>query len=70
MRHAYLIIAHSGWEQLKLLIGCLDSDNTDIYIHIDKKAVNVPVTDIENTTRKSNIEIFSEYKVYWGGVNW
>ena len=53
-----------------MLIGCLDSDNTDIYIHIDKKAVNVPVTDIENTTRKSNIEIFSEYKVYWGGVNW
>lgn len=66
MRHAYLIIAHSGWEQLKLLIGCLDSDNTDIYIHIDKKAVNVPVTDIKNTTRKSNVEIFSEYKVYWG----
>ena len=66
MRHAYLIIAHSGWEQLKLLIRCLDSDNTDIYIHIDKKAVNVPVTDIKNTTRKSNVEIFSEYKVYWG----
>lgn len=66
MRHAYLIIAHSGWEQLKLLIRCLDSDNTDIYIHIDKKVVNAPVTDIKNTTRKSNVEIFSEYKVYWG----
>lgn len=66
MRHAYLIIAHSGWEQLKLLIGCLDSDNTDIYIHIDKKAVDVPVANIKSATRMSNVEILSECKVYWG----
>ena len=66
MRHAYLIIAHSGWDQLKMLIGCLDSNNTDIYIHIDKKAKNVPTEDIKFTAKKSHVEIYSEYKVYWG----
>lgn len=66
MKHAYLIVAHSGWEQLKLLLECLDSQGTDIYIHIDKKAKNVPVEDIKNAAKKSHVEIYSEYKVYWG----
>lgn len=66
MRHAYLIITHSGWDQLRLLIECLDSNNTDIYIHVDKKTKDVPVEDIKNTAKKSHVEIFSEYKVYWG----
>nr|WP_308623735.1 beta-1,6-N-acetylglucosaminyltransferase [uncultured Eisenbergiella sp.] len=66
MRHAYLIVVHSGWEQLKMLLECLDSENTDIYIHIDKKAKNVPVTDIKNAVKNSCVEIYREYKVYWG----
>ena len=66
MRHAYLIIAHAGWEQLKVLIKQLDSDNSDIYIHIDKKAKNVPESEIKSTAVKSKVFIYREYKVYWG----
>lgn len=66
MRHAYLIIAHADWEQLKILIRKLDSDNSDIYIHIDKKAKNVPKEEIKATAVKSKVFIYQEYKVYWG----
>lgn len=66
MRHAYLIIAHAGWEQLKILLKLLDYENNDIYIHIDKKAKSVPISDLKSATTKSNIEIYCEYKVYWG----
>ena len=34
MQHAFLIIAHSNWEQLKTLIQLLNAENHDIYIHI------------------------------------
>ena len=37
MKHAFLIIAHNNWWQLKKLIECLDSGTHDIYVHIDKK---------------------------------
>lgn len=38
MKHAFLIIAHNNWWQLKKLIECLDSDTHDIYVHVDKKS--------------------------------
>lgn len=66
MRHAYLIIAHSNWEQLKILLRLLDSENNDIYVHIDRKAKNVPINCIRNSVSKSHIEIYQIYKVYWG----
>ena len=37
MQHAYCIIAHSYPQQLWHLIGLLDDDRNDIYIHIDQK---------------------------------
>ena len=46
MKHAYLIIAHQNWEQLKTLIGMLDYIDNDIYIHIDKKAKACPVDEL------------------------
>lgn len=37
-KHAYLIIAHSEPEILKILLSMLDDDRNDIYLHIDKKS--------------------------------
>ena len=37
MKHAYLIMAHDKFEQLAMLLQCLDYPDNDIYIHIDKK---------------------------------
>lgn len=66
MRHAYLIIAHANWDQLRILLRLLDSEFSDIFIHIDKKANNVPLDEIKNTAKKSNVKIIREYRVYWG----
>ena len=40
MKHAYCILAHSQWDQLQLLIDAIDDSRDDIYLHIDKKAVD------------------------------
>lgn len=66
MKHAYLIIAHSNWKQLILLLQLLDDDLNDIYIHIDKKVKNFPEEEVISAVKKSKIRIFQEYKVYWG----
>lgn len=65
-RHAYMIIAHSNWEQLSILLTLLDSKNNDIYVHIDKKARQVPVSDLKTKIKLSNIQFYQEYTVYWG----
>ena len=66
MRHAYLIIAHSNWNQLEMLLRLLDSEDSDIYIHIDKKARDVPADRLALSIRYSHIEIYQIFKVYWG----
>lgn len=68
MKHAYLIIAHGKWEQLKILLKQLDSIENDIFIHIDAKVNNVPIKDLKETVKFSKIEIFQKYKVYWGSL--
>lgn len=40
--HAYLIIAHNEFEVLKALIEAIDDVRNDIYIHVDKKVVDLP----------------------------
>lgn len=62
-----MIIAHTNWEQLKLLITLLDHENHDLFLHIDKKAKNVPTNELLSAATRSNVHIYSEYKVYWGG---
>ena len=66
MRHAYLIIAHSNWEQLKTLLQLLDEVNNAIYIHIDSKATDVPMIDLRKSVKKAQIWLYQKYKVYWG----
>ncbi len=39
-KHAYCIMAHGNWEQLQMLINALDDVRNDIFLHIDKKALN------------------------------
>lgn len=69
MRHAFLIIAHNNWWQLKKLIECLDSESHDIYVHIDNKSKDFNESYFANATVKSTLKFFSEYEVYWGGFS-
>jgi hypothetical protein len=43
--HAWLIIAHNEFEILQLLINALDSPQSDIFVHIDKKVKVLPSLD-------------------------
>lgn len=38
MRHAFLIVAHTNWNQLKTLITLLDDSRSSIYVHVDAKS--------------------------------
>ena len=69
MRHAFLIIAHSNWWQLRELIKALDAEGHDIYIHVDKKADDFNIADFNGITRYSSVYIFSEYEVFWGAFS-
>lgn len=69
MKHAFLIIAHDNWWQLKNLIQLLDYKNHDIYVHIDKKSKDFNVNFFNNITDYSNVYFFQEYDVYWGGFS-
>lgn len=69
MRHAFLIIAHNNWNQLKNLIQLLDAENHDIYIHIDKKSKDFNKKEFLNITEKSKLYLFQEYEVFWGGFS-
>ena len=37
-RHAYLILAHKNFGQLRKLIELLDDPRNDIFVHVDAKA--------------------------------
>lgn len=63
MKHAYLIIAHTNFEQLQTLLDLLDDERNDIYLHIDKKAKNVPAF----TTARSALHLIERINVVWGG---
>ena len=68
MKHAYLIMAHTNIEQLKILIDCLDDERNDIYIHIDKKTLWPKVKD-RITAEKARIIFIKRIIVNWGGYS-
>ena len=69
MRHAYLIMAHKNWNQLKKLIALLDDRRNDIFLHIDlKHKPPVPIIkDIISVPQKSKIKMVRSITVNWGG---
>lgn len=69
MKHAFLIIAHNNWWQLKQLISMLDYPDNDIYVHIDKKSTSFSKDEFLNITKYSNLSIYQEYEVFWGGFS-
>lgn len=70
-KHAYLIIAHHNFEQLKYLINLLEYECNDIFIHIDKRVSDECVKDLEmfiqNEIKESFVKMIERIKVYWGG---
>ena len=64
-RHAYLIMAHHNFGQLKILVDLLDDPRNDIYIHIDKKSSTFDPDTI--TTKHAALYFVPPMSVTWGG---
>lgn len=65
-RHAYLIIAHTNWAQLQILVSLLDDKRNDIYVHIDKKS---NVSDLRLVAQFSKLAFVERHDVRWGDVS-
>ncbi len=64
-KHAYLIMAHNKFDQLAVLVGLLDDERNDIYLHIDKKAKGFNRASIK--TKHSEVFFVKPLSVKWGG---
>ncbi len=64
-KHAYLIMAHNKFDQLAVLVGLLDDERNDIYLHIDKKAKGFDRASIQ--TKHSELFYVKPMAVKWGG---
>ena len=70
MKSAFLIMAHSNFDMLKLLVTQLDYKDNDIYIHIDKKCGNVDYGQFETITNYSKVNCLRDrMKVTWGSCS-
>ncbi len=69
-RHAYLILAHNNFAQLRKLIELLDDPRNDIFIHIDKKAKFNPQKGWNTVCKYSKLTFLQKrLKVNWGGAS-
>jgi hypothetical protein len=66
MRIAYLILAHGNFNHLNRLIGAIDDENVNIYVHVDKKTSTNFQSDLPNVYVLSNEQ---RVKVYWAGIS-
>jgi hypothetical protein len=66
MKIAYLILAHGNFNHLNRLIGAINDENVEIYVHVDKKAKTNFQSDLPNV---HVLEGAQRVKVYWAGVS-
>lgn len=66
MKHAFLIIAHTDYKLLQVLVGMLDNECCDIYVHIDKKS-SLPNGLL--TTKARLFILKKRIDVRWGHVS-
>ena len=66
-KHAYLIMCHTNFHQLNILLELLDDERNDIYLHVDKKAKGFSLAEIKEHIQKSKLIFVHPIKVSWGG---
>ncbi|MBQ9549118.1 MAG: glycosyl transferase [Bacteroidales bacterium] len=68
--HAYLILAHAHFAQLRTLLRLLDDGRNDIFVHVDARAKDFRQQDFEGVCRKSRLQFIEpRIAVHWGGVS-
>lgn len=70
VKHAYLILAHCNFAQLRTLLGMLDDELNDIYVHVDANAADFDESEFEGVCRKSDLTFIKpRIKIAWGGYS-
>lgn len=67
-RHAYLIMAHNQLPLLRVLLSCLDHEDNDIYIHMDKRT-QCDLSELQAVVKKSGCYFTPRIRVSWGGYS-
>ena len=66
-RHAYLIMAHNHFEQLRALLRCLDDGRNVIYLHLDAKLGTVDVGQFKDQLKHAELCVLANrVDVRWG----
>ena len=68
-RQAYLIIAHRYDETFKTLLQMLDSDENDIFVHMDKKNKQFDEKECRGLVKRSGLFFAERTSVTWGGYS-
>lgn len=68
-KHAYLILCHNHFRQLNALLGLLDDERNDIFIHMDKKSGAYPEADLRKAVQKSGLFFTERIRANWGGYS-
>jgi hypothetical protein len=68
-KHAYLIMAHGQFDQLKKLILLLDDPRNDIYVHVDAKSRDFNQDYFVNLTQKAGLYFIKRKAVTWGAYS-
>ena len=63
MKHAYLIMAHNNFYNLRKLIEALDDESNDIYIHINKRVHDFNQEEWTFIAQKSQVIFVERIKV-------
>ena len=66
-KHAYLILAHHNYGQLRRLIQFLDSPEADIYLHMDRKARGFDQKAFRSLCQHSELYLMPRRRLSWGG---
>lgn len=68
-KHAYLIMVLNNFVLLAKLLTLLDDERNDIYLHVDKKAVEWNPETVNSLLRYASITQIERYDVAWGGYS-
>lgn len=66
MRHAFLIIAHNNWDQLKQVLKTMDYKDVDFYIHVNSKVDGPDKNEFKNICSNSEICFSDRVPIIWG----
>lgn len=67
MRHAFLIEAHTNWDQLRTLLSLLDDSRSSIYVHVDAKSKDFDPAFFEGSVKRGTLHFVYRIPVAWGG---